>query len=221
MPYRLPYRLIPAGIVAWLFLVSQVVGVEYNIPFAPRDRWDEVLRPTGDAANMHASTTDKGCANPCDGATNCYTYLDEDPDSDPDDDEHIQSGTPGKQGIFTFDLPAENVSTAAGAQRFNFVVSACTDDSHSTNPCQEDGADDPSIYLYVYCGVAKQSPPIYSAVAIGGDFIDELHTLDWTWDGDCAVDGSDFAIGLNTSAIDAGDDQRVTCWESIEWLVAH
>jgi hypothetical protein len=192
-----------------------LLGQEYNIQFGPRGG-TEILRPTSDSAAMSATSKDKACANACDGAEECFEDIDEDP-AGAGDNLHVQSAT-GQQAVFDFDTPAQNPSQAANSQRFNVLVSACTDSGHSTNPCQEDGTGlDPSLYVYVYCAGVKQNPPIYNE-NIGGDLLDELHQIDWTMDAQCAVDGSDTAIGLNTSGVDAGDDARVTCWEAAEWV---
>jgi hypothetical protein len=206
--------------MSWLFLLGQ----EYNIPFGPRG-WDETLTVNEDDAAMHTTTNDSGCTNLCDGVTECHDYLDEELDSP--DNQIILTLQQGKQGVFGFPTPSKNPSTATNAQRFSVIVSACADSNGPPEPfCTELGdagsGCDPLVYVFLYCNGVKQIPAIYSAVAVGGDLLDEQHDIDWTFDPDCAADGSDTAIGLNTSGCSAGQpEERVTCWEAAKWLVKH
>jgi hypothetical protein len=192
--------------------------------------YDEILVPNGDNVNMAAGACISGdsCATHCnDGGVECWQLVDEGIDSP--DGNVLLSTTAGtvSRSWLDFEDPSENPSTATNAQRLQLLVSMCIQDEWIDGPpyCIEDGDGCViDIYLYMICNNVRQSPPILNAYPFpgGGDNLDELIEVDFTMDIDCLADGTDTGFIWNVSGCEwGGSDERVTCLESIQWLVKH
>ena len=193
---------------------------------------DEDLAPDGDddAAMTTAGSTveDNGCTNSCTNGTDCYTQIDEAPDGAADTGcggngciTVSDAAGAGEQMVVTFPTPSQDPSTATDAQRFHILASKCLDTS-----CQEDsgGSGTPPLYVYLWCNsVLYAGPEIGNAICVIADIAGDNQsvTCDWTMPGvgDCAVNGSDVAVGLGVSREAGGPNERWSCHEAVEWEV--
>ena len=156
----------------------------------------------------------QACGDTCNDSTNCYTAIDE--GSGSEDDNLVSGDATSSVYVGNWDTPEQNPSTDTDAQSMTVVASIC-DESCAEDPSPEAA---PSMVVYLYCGGSVQGSAIYGPVAVGGDYLDEVHTFDWTFpDSGCEADGSDAQVGLNIASAKSKTDYNYTCWESAEWDV--
>ena len=171
---------------------------------------DETLSPDSDEED---STWLNEAGTAC-NAVACDDDVDE--DSTAPDDNEVRTGTDAAEIFFGFPTPSSNPSTTASAQVFVAVM----DRSNAAgSTCAATGGSTPTYDIEVYCN-GSLDQVIATAVAIAS--ASQLTNHSWTFsDTNCATDGSDVQVNIQSHEVGAGGGERRACIDTLEWEVTH